>query len=265
MRKVSFQEMIPHFLGIGVQKAGTTTLHSLLGLHPEIFLPNKKELHFFSLNYEKGLPWYCRHFEDASSNQFVGEITPYYIFHPYVAERIVQDLGKIKVIVLLRDPVARSISHYKHSVRLGFETLAFDHAIQEEHRRLSDADESLKTTDGRHKNHQELSYVSRSLYRIQIERYWKLLGKENVLILPSETFFHDPWYILQKIYRFLELSIPPRPTEKLLRMHANQNLFFGQQELTKECLDHLRLKLDDSYCFAVNELGWGRELTWNWH
>lgn len=264
MRKVSFQEMIPHFLGIGVQKAGTTTLHSLLGLHPEIFLPNKKELHFFSLNYEKGLPWYRRHFEDASSNQFVGEITPYYIFHPYVAERIVQDLGKIKVIVLLRDPVARSISHYKHSVRLGFETLGLDQAIKEESERLSGANQSLLSINGRHKNHQELSYVSRSLYRIQIKRYWKLLGKENVLIVPSETFFKDPWPALQRIYSFLGLSTPSRPTDKLLKIHANQSKLSGTNELTSGFMDYLRFKLEDSYDFAANELGWGHEIPWYW-
>ena len=264
MRKISFRGMVPSFLGVGAQKAGTTTLHSLLGLHPDIFLPNKKEIHYFSLNYERGLSWYQSNFDGAGLNQCIGEITPYYMFHPYVAERIVNDLGKIKAIVMLRDPVERSISHYKHSVRLGFETLAFDQAIEEEHGRLSDADETLKAVEGRNKNHQELSYVSRSLYRVQVERLWKHLGKENVLILPSETLFRYPWYILQKIYRFLEISIPPMPPEKLLKVHANQSLLSGQLELTQECLSCLRLKLDDSYEFALVELGWGRDLTWTW-
>lgn len=264
MRQVPLQEMVPHFLVVGVQKGGTTTLHSLLKLHPEIFLPDKKELHFFSLNYDKGLPWYSSHFSEAYSHQIAGEVTPYYLFHPYVAERILKDLGQIKVIVLLRDPVARLVSHYKHSVRLGFEELGLCEAIKKEPERLKDAFQSLEPINGRHKNHQELSYVSRSLYRSQIDRYWTLMRKENVLVLPSETFFQNPWSILQRIYNFLELPIPPAPTDNLLKLRANQSKLSSREILTSDLINFLRSKLDDSYDFAENELGWGYDIPWHW-
>ncbi len=264
MRQVPLQEMVPQFLVVGVQKGGTTTLHSLLKLHPDIFLPNNKELHFFSLNYEKGLSWYSSHFSEAHFYQIAGEITPYYIFHPYVAERIFKDLGHIKVIVLLRDPVARLISHFKHSVRLGFEELGICEAIKKEPERLRDALQSLKPNNGRHKNHQELSYVSRSLYRSQIYRYWSVLGKENVLIVPSEILFQDPWLILQRIYDFLELPIHPTPIDKLLKIHANESKLSIGELLNSDLINFLRFMLDDSYRFAVNELGWGNDIPWSW-
>ena len=45
---------LPDFLGLGTQKGGTTTLHRLLGKHPDVFLPACKEVHFFDQNYSSG-------------------------------------------------------------------------------------------------------------------------------------------------------------------------------------------------------------------
>ena len=107
MRGMAFQPIeskLPSFLCVGAQKAGTTTLHSLLGLHPMIFLPPRKEVHYFSLHYKEGLEWYSNFFAMAKEKQLAGEITPYYLFHPYVAERIAQDLDEVRIIILLRDP-----------------------------------------------------------------------------------------------------------------------------------------------------------------
>ena len=42
---------LPDFLCIGAQKAGTTWLHSILKLHPELWLPQRKEIHYFDLRY----------------------------------------------------------------------------------------------------------------------------------------------------------------------------------------------------------------------
>ena len=61
------KDMLPNFLIVGAQKCGTTTLHSVLDLHPKIAMSRVKELNFFSFqkNYQKGLSYY--------SEQFVGE------------------------------------------------------------------------------------------------------------------------------------------------------------------------------------------------
>ena len=75
-----------------------------------IFLPSRKEVHYFSLHYNKGLKWYEEFFSLANASQIRGEITPYYLFHPYAAERIAHDLGIIRIIILLRDPFHRTLS-----------------------------------------------------------------------------------------------------------------------------------------------------------
>ena len=67
---------LPDFLGLGVQKGGTTSLHCLLEQHPEVFLPPVKEVHFFSLNFAAGEAWYHSQFAGARPGQRCGEITP---------------------------------------------------------------------------------------------------------------------------------------------------------------------------------------------
>ena len=112
---------LPDFLGIGVQKGGTTTLQRLLEQHPDLFLPKQKELHYFSLHYGKGEAWYRQQFAAAAPQQRCGEITPYYVFHPQAPQRIHALLPQAKLILLLRDPVERALSQFAHSRRLGLE------------------------------------------------------------------------------------------------------------------------------------------------
>ena len=253
------------FLGVGAQKAGTTTLHMLLGLHPEIFLPERKELQYFSLNFSKSLDWYFSNFSERIDGQCMGEITPYYLFHPHVAERIFNVLGKIKIIVLLRDPVARTLSHYAHSRRLGFEHLPLEEALNSESSRLRGAELAIKNPNCLHKKHQECSYLSRSLYRIQVQRYWNYFGRDNVYIQPSEYLFSEPWGSLMKIHNFLGVQEQIKPQDSDLLVHANAGQKSAQYiNYKKEILENLRLKLDDSYEFARKELGWEQSLQWSW-
>ena len=264
MASQTVQPRLPAFLCVGAQKAGTTTLHALLGGHSEIFLPLCKEVHYFSVHYAKGLDWYSSCFRGAEDGLCIGEITPYYLFHPFAAERIVNDLGKIRIIILLRDPVERTISHYRHACRLGFEQLSLEQALAAESSRLDGANVILRRSDGLHKHHQECSYLSRSLYQVQVERYWKCFGRQNVLVVPSESLFDDPWKILQGIYRFLGLSIPPMPDISTLNTRKNKNHLESRTILCDRLLLKLRTELDGSYSFAIRELGWSRSLAWHW-
>ena len=134
---------LPDFLGIGAQKAGTTYLYSLLSEHPQVFLSSPKELHFFSLHYQKGLAWYQDQFKFAATDKCCGEITPYYMFHPLASKRIRKHLPNVKLIVLLRDPVERALSQFFHSRRLGLEPLCFKDAFALEAQRLFGASSKL--------------------------------------------------------------------------------------------------------------------------
>tara|TARA_B100000674_G_scaffold60527_1_gene42003 strand:- start:423 stop:1154 length:732 start_codon:yes stop_codon:yes gene_type:complete len=193
---------LPDFLGLGTQKGGTTTLHRLLGEHPEVFLPACKEVHFFDQNYSEGEAWYRQHFQGARADQRCGDITPFYLFHPDVPGRIHQHLPQARMIVLLRDPVERAISQVFHAQRLGFEPLPVAEALAAEDNRLATGDPY---------SFQKHSYISRSRYLEQLDRYEALFPPEQLLILCSEDLFAKPEQIWHELLRFLKLKPIPWP------------------------------------------------------
>jgi hypothetical protein len=181
---------LPDFICIGVQKAGTTTLHDLLSLHPDFFLPEQKELHFFDRNYEKGIEWYKSNF--VTDKRLVGEITPSYAYTPGCARSIFDMLGAIKIILILRDPVERAYSHYLMSVRRGYETLGFVEAVNREGERIGENDFG--------NNH--FSYIARSRYASQILEY-KAYFKDNLYICDFDDLKENNELFLNQLMAFL--------------------------------------------------------------
>ena len=247
---------LPQFLGVGVQKAGTTTLHSLLRQHPEIFLPDKKEVHYFTLNYTKSVKWYEGHFSNQKNYQISGEITPYYVFHPYSMERIARLLPNCKLIVLFRDPIDRTLSQYFHSRRLGFESLDLLEALEVESSRLSQSNNYLSADDGFDKFHQENSYLARSKYDEQLLRIFKYFKKDQVFVGKSEDMFKSPKQIIDQIINFLGIQ----PFEKLnyqRKEHKGLYAASTQGEINQARL-WLRSKLRETYEFMEAE----HQITW---
>ena len=201
----------PQFLGLGVQKGGTTTLQLLLEQHPQVWLPPNKELHYFSLHYARGAQWYSDCFMEAKAKQSCGEITPYYIFHPYAPQRIAELLPHARLIVLLRDPVERCLSQYFHSCRWGLETLGLEEALAAEDDRLLGADLILAAAGATHRSHQEHSYLARSRYEEQLTRYEQLFPSEQLLVLRSEDLFEDGPSVWERVQTFLQVDAVPFP------------------------------------------------------
>lgn len=188
---------MPDFLGIGTQKGGTTSLHRWLSKQPEVFLPDQKELHYFDLNFDRSINWYKNYFTKAKFNQTCGEITPFYLFHPKVPKRIYEILPNARLIILLRDPVERTISHYWHARKRGFETLSPEKAIEAEEKRLR---------EGGIYSLQKHSYIGRSRYIEQLDRYEKYFKKEQLLILKSENLFTNSKETQNEIKKFLMIE-----------------------------------------------------------
>lgn len=207
---------LPDFLGIGTQKGGTTSLQKALERHPSVFLPTGKELHYFTLHSSQDVNWYQSHFASAAAEQQCGEITPYYLFHPAAPGRIHSLLPRVRLIVLVRDPVERALSQYFHARRLGFEPLELEEALDAEPARLAGAEERVAAVGSRDYSHQKHSYVARSRYELQLDRYEVLFAPEQLLVLRSEDLFGEPERIWQQIQGFLGLKrvALPAPLER---------------------------------------------------
>jgi hypothetical protein len=206
--------MLPGFLIVGAQRAGTTSLYKYLASHPEVGRVRfGKGVHYFDTNFDRSLAWYRGHFPlDASRIPLlrgpilVGEGAPYYMFHPQCPQRIEATLPGVKIIAILRDPIERAHSQWAHETARGFETLAFGEAIEAEHERLNGSDADLVDPAGRSFSHQHHSYVARGQYASQVDRLWETFGRDRVLVLPSSRLFATPGEVYAETLSFLGLA-----------------------------------------------------------
>lgn len=205
--------VLPSFVVLGTQKGGTTTLQEQLLRHPQAFLSDQKELQFFTLHFALGLAWYERQFAAANPEQHCGDITPYYLFHPEVPQRLRQCLPQARLVVVLRDPVERTLSGLFHSIRLGLEPEGVERALALEPSRLQGAEECLRAVDGVHRSHQVHSYVARSRYEQQLDRFEPELQAGRLLVLRSEDWFARPEQIWPQLLAFLGLKEQPLPLQ----------------------------------------------------
>lgn len=242
---------LPAFLGVGAQKGGTTTLHLLLQQHPQVFLPPGKELHYFTHRFAQGRQWYQQQFKAADPGQRCGEVTPYYLFHPLVPERIKALLPDVRLVILLRDPVERALSGYFHSVRLGLESLPLEEALLAEPLRLAQAPPPEGGAEGGGHAHQAHSYLARSRYDVQLNRYEAWFHPDQMLILRSEDLFADPEPIWRRLLDFLALEPLPLPPE---RVAANAGR--GEAEHVDPAVRAwLRAKLEPTYLAMAHRYG----------
>ncbi|MCE2788621.1 MAG: sulfotransferase domain-containing protein [Saprospiraceae bacterium] len=205
----------PDFLILGAQKAGTTSLHAYLNQHPDIIFHQVKEFHFFDIQYYRGFEWYSSLFP-VDATKITGEATPYYLFHPCVPERVKKHLPHVKMIVLLRNPVDRAYSHFRHGLKYSHETVkSFEEAIGMEAQRLQGAEDQL--LDGslqKHASHLQHSYLTRGFYSVQIQRWFAHFPRSQFLFIQSEKLFVAPQEQLERVYRFLDIpsfSMPEYP------------------------------------------------------
>jgi len=218
---------LPAFLIIGAQKAGTTSLASYLAAHPGVVSPKWKEVHFFDLNYTRGVEWYRSHFPMGPRRRLrsrfdgrrllAGDATPYYILHPQAPSRAWQLIPAARIIVLLRDPVDRAYSHYHHEVRLGKESLSFEDAIAAEPSRIAGEVERLEAEPSYESfNYQHFTYLERGIYADQMRRWLNYFRPDQFLVLSSEQFFKSPAVEYRKVLKFLglpEWELPAYPAE----------------------------------------------------
>ncbi len=102
----------PDFLIIGVPKCGTSSLYRYLTNHPLIVPATRKELNLFiSPSKDKTIDWYLNQFpqRNKESNLLTGEASPGYFPAPLAHQHIFNLFSKIKLIVILRNPIDRAV------------------------------------------------------------------------------------------------------------------------------------------------------------
>lgn len=188
---------LPTFVGVGGMKCATTWLAECLRGHPQVFLSAKKEVEFFSRSWERGLDWYEKQFRDAQGALAVGEFSVSYLTHPEAPRRIFDTLGRVRIVVSLRDPTDRFVSHYKHYIR---------------NRKLPLPEyETLDVATLRRAIDFQPELFENGRYARGLARYFEHFGKGAVHVIRKETIDRSPERALRDLFRFLGVSEEHRP------------------------------------------------------
>lgn len=180
----------PTFLILGFPKCGTTAVASALTHHPDVALSRPKEPHFFDVHYDRGAPWYDRTaFAHVTSESAVGEATPSYLFVPWALPRIRSDLPMARFVVVLRNPLERTWSHWWMLRARGLETRPFEEAVTLS---LEEQVSHRPVTESRWRDHTAAqsrgvavhfhTYVDYSLFARHLERAFEILGRDAIHI-----------------------------------------------------------------------------------
>jgi hypothetical protein len=200
---------LPDFLVVGAAKSGTTALYHYLNQHPEVFLSPIKETNFFALKDkelsfngpgdDKGIHRrsitdiieYKNQFINVTTEKAVGEICPSYLYFEDAPKNIKEHIPKVKIIAILREPVARAFSAWVHLTRDGREYLSFKEALADEPRRIKE-------------NWAEIwHYKEESKYYDQLKRYYDSFPKENIKVVIYEDFKKNQMRVYGEICNFI--------------------------------------------------------------
>jgi len=199
-----------NFIGIGAQKCGTTWLDACLREHPEIYLFQNKEAHFFDSisTLENNLIEKYELLFNNNSEKIVGEITPSYIYKEHCHKLIHQYNPDLKLIAILRDPTQRAISQYKMEMSRG---------SIEPNTGVWDAFSRGLPLYG--------PMRERGLYEKQLQRYYSKFSKEQILILDYEDIKKNAETLIKNVFNFLEVDssfIPSKLNEVVQPVTINK-------------------------------------------
>lgn len=206
----------PNCLVIGASKAGTTSLFTYLTKLPWVTGPPYKEVHFFSYRWHRGSWFYRSRFplglrarlaaRGARTTPILLEASPSYLFYPYVAARVAELLPRVKLLVILRNPVERAYSAYQHARYWGWEPLSFEEALDREEERLAASGQPTEQADCEELLYSAAyhSYVQRGLYAAQLERWFQAFPREQLKVLTTERLRCEPAVVMDEVCEFLE-------------------------------------------------------------
>jgi hypothetical protein len=205
--------VLPDFIVIGAAKSGTTSLYEYFRNHSNLFGSYKKEIGFFDNNYNLGTEWYRTWFPTKSSMEkrinnnknLAYEVSPSYFQSPWCIKNMHETIPNPKLILVLRNPVDRTYSHYQHSTRRGIKTkIPFRDLLN----RDLETYERIKNEDNGIINKEFLwnSYIGPSIYAKLIKEWLKYFSLDQLLIFSTEELKKNHRDVFSRIHDFLNIK-----------------------------------------------------------
>jgi hypothetical protein len=219
-RRLSGQEL-PKALIIGAQKCGTSALYAYLSQHPGFSPSSYKEVSFFGsdLRYAYGLDWYARQWDcRVPARKIRFEASPQYLFAKRAPARIRASLPEVKLIAVLRDPVARAYSAWNMYRQQLTDDPHFYRKLVQSHYSPSEAATIEKRTSAEVDDFllavkreirsiergrtMEWSVVELGLYGPQLQRYCDMFPRVNLLVIDSVDLKQNRIATLNRVLQF---------------------------------------------------------------
>ena len=204
---------LPGCIIFGVQKCGTKALAEFLKAHPNVSL-DSRQTYYFSQNYDKGLDWYKDQMACSESHQIVLERTPQYFYYKEVPKRIYNMNEKMKLILIVCDPITRSISNF---------AMAKDRDREDVHEQFEDC-----VLGNDCKVNSSCKYVRKSNYQKFMPYWLNVFPLSQIHIVNGDKLKDDPATVLNDVEKFL--GIPAY----IQKQHFVLNLKTGFKCIRKE-------------------------------
>jgi len=204
--------VLPDFFVIGAGRTGTTSLYHYLDQHPSLSKSAYDELGFFDVNFHLGLNWYRSLFPSIFTKFRIKlkthffmtyDVTPSYVRRPWIARRMKELFPDSKLIIVLRNPVDKTYSHYYLSTKSG-ETRTLEEVVEEDMNDISTWSVDSKD-DYYFATKVENSKLARGFYIEQLSIWFELFSKNQILIISSEDLASNTKNVMNDIFRFLHL------------------------------------------------------------
>jgi len=213
----------PDFFMVGAQKCGTTALYQYLRQHPDVFMPQQKEIHFFAPDLDSGseldavfftrdLEQYLSLFEQAQNQKRIGEASPGYLYSHVAAAKIKEFCPHAGIIIMLRNPVEMMYALHAQRLFSGNEDIAdFEAALEAE----VDRKRGLRLPKYAY-NIQGLFYRETARFTEQVRRFVDSFGLPNIHVIIFDDLKKDTPGVYRRTCEYLEIDPDFQPQFEII-------------------------------------------------
>jgi hypothetical protein len=180
--------VLPNFVGIGAQRTATTWMYYCLKEHPEVFVPESKELHFFNKNFNLGISWYEEKFQTSQYHKAIGEVTPNYINSKDAIQKMAATIPDAKLFAIVREPIQRAFSAYKLLYDKQYKGMSFQEVCKKYN-----------------------NLIELGLYAKHFEYVFSYYDKSVVKVFLYDDIQQNPESVLYELFSFLKINTDFRP------------------------------------------------------
>ena len=242
-------DRFPDFFLVGAPRCGTTALSRYLADHPQVCFSRPKEPHYFALLAPDAslddleTAYLSRHFaHHHAGHRAIGEGSVSYLYSPHAIERILAVNPDARFIAMLRNPLEMLPSYHLRMLFILCEDVEDFAAAW----RLQDARARGEHVPRHCIDARLLFYREVARYGVQIERLYRVAGRERCHVVVFDDLARDPAAVYREVLKFIGVDHDGRTTFKrrfpsrIYRYRWLQELLYSVRSRRAHAVDTLQ-------------------------